>query len=460
MAADEGNGGRHGARSLSILWRVTSPPDAVAALLIRRSPWPVRVAAYGLLLLELGRATLSRTGGMDNLLVVQAVRIIFSGGTPYESKRFLYPPSSIPFALLEAPASDTTLRRIGPFIVGALLLIGWWAALRLFDIGLGSWLGVLPVGMAGIFVPASSVIGLSSWTAPIVAAMGVALLLMGRGRWLAAGVVVGVSIAVKPMLVPLGLIFLLNRRWAGLAAAAGIPVLVTAVVLPLLPKPGLFFTATVPFLLSGQDNFARLYDASLPAVLPRLDTPAALVVLARLAVAVVTVAAAVWRWRRGDDQRLRLVETSCLLMIGVFLVSTPAFPHYAMVVLPALVASLVVPGSVARTVWFWIALLPGLARVHVPGLETAHRQVFKIFILFVLLYGTLLWSAARRRPRSADAADDVIPDPPARSPMIPAARRGDDVRPAGPARESVTADPVNSGSAATSRSRPTPPRSS
>jgi arabinofuranan 3-O-arabinosyltransferase len=39
-------------------------------------------------------------------------------------------------------------------------------------------------------------------------------------------------------------------------------------------------------------------------------------------------------------------------------VMSPSFDHYATVAVPALVASVAAPGAVARTVWFWISLLP------------------------------------------------------------------------------------------------------
>ncbi|WP_433605581.1 glycosyltransferase family 87 protein [Dactylosporangium sp. CA-139114] len=365
-------------------------------MLKSRAPWVVLAGAYALLVQELVRISLTgQMHTMDNLLVVDAVRRLLGGGSPYESDRFLYPPSSVPFALVLTPLSDTQLERLFPWGLAVLLLVGWWAALRLFGVGLRSWLGVAGVAAFALFNPAVSVVELGNWTAPVAALMAVALLLMGRGRWLAAGVVIGVSIAVKPMLVPIGLVFLLARKWRGLAAAAGIPVVACAVVTPLLPEPELFFTRTLPFLLGGQDEFARPYDSSLPAMLPRIGIDGAPLVVVRVAVLAVAVATAVLRWRNGGDERLRLVDTSAIVMIGTFLVSTPAFGYYPLVVLLPLVASVVVRGSAARSVWFWVASVPLVRPLQFIGVDfldgghAGYRQAAKP-LAWMVVAGTLL----------------------------------------------------------------------
>ncbi|HTJ33850.1 MAG TPA: glycosyltransferase family 87 protein [Dactylosporangium sp.] len=365
-------------------------------MLKSRAPWVAVAGAYALLVQELVRISLTGSmHSMDNLLVVDAVRRLLDGGSPYESDRFLYPPSSVPFALALTPLSDTQLERLFPFGLAALLLLGWWAALRLFGVGLRSWLGVAGVAAFALFNPAVSVVELGNWTAPVAALMSVALLLMGRGRWLAAAAVIGLSIAVKPMLVPIGLVFLLARKWRGLAIAAGIPVAACAAVTPLLPEPGLFFTRTLPFLLGGQDDFARPYDSSLPAMLPRIGIDGAPLAIVRVAVIGIAVAAAVLRWRHGGDERLRLVDTSAILMIGTFLVSTPAFGYYPLVVLPPLVASVLVRGSVARSVWFWVAVVPLVRPLQFIGIDfldgghAQYRQAAKP-LAWMVIAGTLL----------------------------------------------------------------------
>ncbi len=66
-----------------------------------------------------------------------------------------------------------------------------------------------------------------------------------------------------------------------------------------------------------------------------------------------------------------------MVMLAAFLVSRPSFDHYLLVVLPLLLASVVRPGSTARSPWFWLALTPQLALVPWPS-ELAHkRRAFK-----------------------------------------------------------------------------------
>jgi len=396
--------------------------DEATTALRSRAPWPARIVVFVLLVQELYRISMTYPS-LDNVLVVDAARKLAHGFSPYESVRFLYPPSSLPFALALTPFTDHQLIRLFPWALAGLLLLGWWMALRMFEVPFFSWLGVLGIGVFSIFNPAVSVVELGNWAAAVVPLMSLALLLMSRERWLAAGLVIGLSIAIKPMLVPIGLIFLLARRWGGFAVAAGTPLAIAAAVLPFLPQPGLFFTKTVPFLLHGQDGFARPYDSSLLAILPRIGIDGPVVTVIRGLVLLLTVAVAVLLWRRGGDQRLRLVHTSTALMVGTFLVSTPTFGYYPMVLVPVLVASFVVPGSITRSVWYWIASIPQVLGVHfyridflgpVPASpEQAYKPVVWIGVVGLLL---LIKAWPRRatpaspyeipRQRSADASGD------------------------------------------------------
>lgn len=379
----------------------------------RRAPWSALVLAYAVFALVPVWAARRTDSGEDNLIVVRAARHLLDGVSPYADKRFVYPPASLLFGLAEAPFPDSVLRHLSPFACAALVLAGWWAALRLFEVSPRSWLGVLSVGGAALFAPFVNVVVLGSWTAPVAALACAALLLAGRERWLLAGAAVGLSIAIKPMLVPLGLVFLLARRWGGFALAAGIPAALSAIMLLVVPDRGRFFTDTVPFLLGGQDEYARPFDVSLGAILPRLGIDGAPVLAARLLLAAVAIAGAVLRWRAPGRTDLRLVETSAILMLGTFLVSSPGFDHYVLLVLPPLLASAAVPGSAVRTAWFWLALVPQSGAVRIQELDTLHRRAFKDWFMMAVLFGGLLWHTAAARRRRArqeyerDSASDV-----------------------------------------------------
>ncbi|GAA0455706.1 membrane protein [Paractinoplanes deccanensis] len=394
----------------------------VPAALAKIAPWPAVVVAYAIFAQQVWRIAVT-FWALDNNLIVDAVRNLQTGHSPYESKRFLYPPSSIPFALVQTPFTDHTLMRTIPYVLAVGVLVAWWAALKTFGFSMRSWLGIAGVAIVAVFEPVNLVLVNANWTAIVAALMSVALLLMSRNRWLLAGVAVGVSIAIKPMLVPLGLVFLLARRWGGFAAAAGIPVVLSGIVMALLPDPGLFFTKTVPFLLNGQDDFSKPYDSSLIAVLPRIGIDGPVVTVLRAVVLIVAITVAVLRWRQGGEERLRIVETSSALLLGTFLVLSPAFMYYPLLVIPMLVASIAVPGSIARSLWFWLAsllLIATVVRIYgldFPTRKPALRESFKgtAWITIAGLMLVIKVVAGLRKPPPSPAPrgldDDRRPEP-------------------------------------------------
>jgi len=386
--------------------------------LLRPASWPARAAAAGVLVavvLQVYRN--GHYGGMDNAFVVRAARSFLDGGSPYADKRFLYLPSAVLAAVPEALLPERVLRAAVPTGVVALVLAGWWCSLRIFGAGAGSRLAVLGAGGLAYFAPFRNLVLLGNWTAVSVAALPLALLLAVRGRWVAAGAVIGAAVAVKPMLVPFAVLFVFAGRWRALVVAAAIPAAASAAAALAMPHPGYFFTRTVPFLLRGQDRFAGLYDASLGAVLPRLGWPRGVA----LALAVVVAAVGVWcawrRWRRADDTPARVVETGAMLMLSAFLVSRPSFDHYVLVVLLPLLASVVVPGSVARTPWFWIALVPQIPVIDWPYLTPLTRRAFKDAAMFCVLAAVLGRRCAA--PLSSFRPRGVFPARPPVGPRVP-----------------------------------------
>ncbi|MGK5638876.1 glycosyltransferase 87 family protein [Streptomyces sp. URMC 126] len=381
------------------------PPsrDGFARWIAGRASWPVLSAALLVYVLSAGRMLGVRRAGMDNAVVVRAARALLEGGSPYADKRFLYLPGAVFAALPQAPFDDVTLSRAVPFATAALVLAGVVLALRIFDVRVDSRLAAALTAGLGLFLPFQSIVHLGNWTAASAVAFPAALLLALRGRWTAAGVTVGLAVALKPMLVPLLLLFVLARRRRALAWAVGLPVTISLAAALAMPRPGLFLTKTLPFLLHGQDDYAAPFDASWTAVLPRLGVPHHLAFVLAACAAVTVLAVARLRWLRGGDEALRLVECGSLLMLAAFLVSRPSFLHYALVIVPALVASVVVRGAAARSVWFWMALLPQLAGVSWPELGSARRHAFKDVVMFTGMAAVLALAAWRSRPRTARA---------------------------------------------------------
>ncbi|MER7570433.1 glycosyltransferase family 87 protein [Streptomyces sp. NPDC126514] len=373
------------------------------------SGWLVRPASWhlwALLAAVLGATTVrttrvTRDGGMDNAIVVRAARTWLEGGSPYDDPHFLYLPGAVLAAAPQALLTPAALRVLVPLAVTACLAGGWACALLLHRVPLRSRLAAL--GLAGLtagFAPFAHLILLANWTATAALALPLGLLLASRGRWAAAAVVLGTAIALKPVLVPAALLFVFAGRWRALALLIALPATASAVAALFLPDPTGFFTRTLPFLLRGDDDFVRLYEASPAAVLPRLGVPQGPAALLALLAAAAGVACAYRRWRRADAGPLRFTETAAALMLSAFLVSRPSYDHYLVIVVPLLLASLPCAGSVARSPWFWLALVPQLPGLSWPYLEPVQRRAFKDALTLCVLACTVAghgW-AGRREP--------------------------------------------------------------
>lgn len=382
-------------------WDSASSVDRRVAWLLRPAPRSWRFLGLVILLSVAVSASLRENWGSDNAFVVKAADALLAGVSPYEDKRFLYLPSAVIMAIPEALLPAPLLRCVLPLGMTGLVGLGWWASLRLFSVPVRSRLAVGGFGLFALaYKPYVNLVLIGNWTAISAAALPLALLLAQRRSWAAAGLVVGLAIACKPMLVPIGLLFLLARQWRGLALAVGVPVGLSLAGALMMPHPMLFFTKTLPFLFQGQDSYALPWDASPIAALPRLGVPEPLAVLLAFAGAGCGLWAAWRRWRRpvaadGDGGELRLVETACMVMLAAFLVSRPSFDHYLIVVLPLLLASGVRAGSMPRSPWFWVALLPQTAGIPWPSEFEHKRRAFRDMVTLCAVAGMLMRHSLR-----------------------------------------------------------------
>ncbi|ATL29844.1 Putative membrane protein Q2 colocalized with Q [Streptomyces formicae] len=331
-------------------------------------------------------------GGMDNAIVVRAAEAWLHGRSPYADRHFLYLPGAVLAAVPQAVLPTGVLRFLVPLAVTAGLVFGWGCALRIHGVALGSRFAVFGLlGLALGFAPFGHLVALGNWTVASAAVLPLALLLVRRGRWVAAGLAVGAAVAVKPLLAPVVLLFVFGRRWRALAVAVGVPVALSVAVALLLPDPGGFFTRTLPFLVRGDDSFVRLYEASPAAVLARLGAPRSAATLLALGAAAAGVWCAWRRWGRGGEGAARVVESAVMLMLAAFLVSRPSYDHYLLVVLPLLLAGVLTPGAVGRSPWFWVALVPQVPGFTWPWLEEGTRRAFKDAVTLCLLAAVVGW---------------------------------------------------------------------
>ena len=352
----------------------------ISGWLVRRASghlWVVLAAVLGAVAARTARLT--SDGGMDNAIVVRAARTWLAGGSPYDDPHFLYFPSAVLAAAPQALLPQTALRVLVPLAVTACLVAGWACALSLHGIPLRSRFAVLGLaGLAAGFGPFGHLVLLANWTATAAwPCRSACCWRAGAAGWRRARSSV-LAVALKPLLAPMALLFLFARRWRALAVLVLVPALGSAAAAALLmPDPAGFFTRTLPFLLRGDDTFVRLYEASPAAVLPRLGVPQPVAEGVALLAAGAVVLCAHRRWSRADAGPLRLPETAAALMLAAFLVSRPSYDHYLLVVVPLLLAGLPRAGSVARSPWFWLALVPQLPGLSWPYLETVQRRAFK-----------------------------------------------------------------------------------
>ncbi|MFF0738664.1 glycosyltransferase 87 family protein [Streptomyces chartreusis] len=291
----------------------------ISGWLVRPASWHLWVVLAAVLGAVVARtARLTSDGGMDNAIVVRAARVWLAGGSPYDDPHFLYLPSAVVAAAPWAAVPRGVLSVLVPVLVAGCLVGGWVCALRLHGVALRSRFAALGlIGLAAGFAPFAHLVLLGNWTATAALALPLAVLLLGRGRWLAAGLVLGAAVALKPLLAPMGLLFVFARRWRGLAWPAGVPAAASAGAALLLPDPAGFLTRTLPFLLRGDDGFVRLYEASPLAVLPRVGVPAVWTALLAFGMALVPqVPGVTWPYLEAGERRaFRDAVTLCVLAV-------------------------------------------------------------------------------------------------------------------------------------------------
>jgi arabinofuranan 3-O-arabinosyltransferase len=182
-------------------------------------------------------------------------------------------------------------------------------------------------------------------------AISLFFLLALRGQWTAAAAVVGLSIAVKPMLLPLVLVLVVAGRWRATATALGVPAALNAVALAVVAGP-LEVLHRLPSLVN-RTGLGAQYNSAWVDVARSLGLPEAATVALRLFVVAVALLVAWWSWRRLDDERLRLVTASSVLMIGEFAGGTLSEYHYMLILVP-MAMTVVIAGAPMR---FPVALL-------------------------------------------------------------------------------------------------------
>lgn len=377
---------------------------------------PITAAFWALGLLSLGTALVpivNGSQGYDTAPLWHAVRALLEGGDVYTEKGagdLLYPPSAL---LLLLPLGAFSLAWAGRlfFVVDlATILLATAMLLQLFGL---RWRGLAgAVALFGISLawPVLFTLDAGNVNGPILLGFAAFLLATERRLWTAAGVSLGVTLALKPILAPLLLVVMLYRRWKSLVVAVLVPALLSGIVLLVAPATRQFFDEALPLLFHGQNQQIQDVSIAIRSVAERLSIPDPLTAAIEVGVVAVT-ALLVWRrWRNDDVEPRRLVELSSIALTGAFLVSTFAFPHYGIFLLP-LAVSIADPSSPHRhwvtwTALFCIASPLGWKLDLLPsGVNDVLGERFTFALL--LLVGSF-WLALRREQRSHDLATEPL----------------------------------------------------
>jgi arabinofuranan 3-O-arabinosyltransferase len=359
--------------------------------------------------------------GYDTAPLTSAVHALFDGGQVYTGKGagdFLYPPSALLFLLPLGALSIAWAGRLFFVVDLATILCAAAVSLHVFGLRWRRLAGAITLFGLSLAWPVIFTIDAGNVNGPVLLGLAGFLLGAARGRWLAAGVCLGLTLALKPILAPVLIVVALYRRWRTFGVAVGIPVGLSAPLLLVVPSTRSFFHTTLPLLLHGQNAQIQEASIALRSAAAKLSVPPLATHVVEVVVALVTL---VLLWRRGRGSQTeprRLVELTAIALAGSFLLSTFAFSHYGIFLLPFAI-SLADRSSLHRH-WLTVGALFCIATRQGWGLSRLPHGVDEVlgerftFALVVMLLA--FWLGLRREansgaPRCREGACSDIVDP-------------------------------------------------
>jgi arabinofuranan 3-O-arabinosyltransferase len=297
--------------------------------------------------------------GADILTFRHAAQQFLQHSSPYpvgpQVNPFIFPPSALLFFLPLAFLSASVV--VGAYLViqSAAILFAGAFSLRIFGVPWRSAAGAAVVFGSALYVGMETNLAFSNVNGILVLAEASFLYLACRDRWDWAGVALGCSLALKPSLVLLLLVPLLWRHWRSFGISVGIPIGLSLVVLPFLPRTDVLFTQVLPYMLHGEAAAWPMFNASIVGTAPLLHIGDPMTLAVRIAVAVVAIFAIAQRRRADIDRRLQIVEVAGILVLLTLLDNSFSWPTYGWLLLPLLV-SVVSTESLLRTAPAWVAI--------------------------------------------------------------------------------------------------------
>lgn len=226
----------------------------------------------------------------------------------------------------------------------------------------------------------------------------------------AAGIILGVAMTIKPQFLALGVVSLLSGHIAVLVVAAVFMVVVFAAGWFTMSQPQNYVDRLLPYL--GQ---ARDYNnGSIEGVGRQLDWSEGAITGATVAFLVVVGLALVALWRYKREQPVVWVYCSLGVLFAGVLMTTGLMQGYYCIWLLPVIATVVIPGSPARTlliVVVWWCLVSSAAPPE--GLWAPAEAIIRWrsslawMALPLIMAGMAYWtwpSTTRTAPRSADVA--------------------------------------------------------
>lgn len=395
------------------LYVVLSPPPYHEAVRLR--PVISGVWALGILSLATSLVPIVNEGqGYDTAPLWHAVRALLEGDTVYTEQGagdLLYPPSALLMLLPLGAFSLPWAGRLFFFVDLATVLAATAIVLNVFGL---RWRG--PAGAIALFGislawPVLFTLHAGNVNGPILLGLALFLLAATRGRWTTGGIWLGLTLALKPLLAPLLIVLILYRRWRALTLAVAVPLLLSGVVLLAAPATRHFFDRTLPLLLHGQNQEIQDVSIALASVAERFSIPDPVTAAMQFVVLALT-GVLVWRrWRSHDNaEPRRLVELSSIALVGTFLASSFAFPHYGIFLLPFAVS--ITDRSSPYRDWLTWAVLFCLASPISWQLDVLPDRINDVlaerFTFALLLLLVCFWLALRRQP-AVDVRTEGVP---------------------------------------------------
>ncbi|WP_216897505.1 glycosyltransferase family 87 protein [Nocardia alni] len=277
---------------------------------------------------------------------------IYNDNVNLTDPHYLYPPGGTlviaPLAFIDPMHSKWCFVALN----AVAIIIAWYLMLKLFKLSVKHWAAPLTLLLMFASETVINTLAFGNVNGCVLLAEVLFIVLLIKRKDLWAGAIMGLTLTVKPTLAPMLLIPLLRRQWKVFIPAVGVPVVLTALALPLIKDPMDYLRRTLPYSIQARDYF----NSSIPGTAAYWGLPSPLVWAIRIAMGVL-VAVSIWllyRYYRNDEVFFICTSTGVLL-VGEYLISGLGQQYYSMTLFPFLM-TIALRNSVLRNWPAWLAI--------------------------------------------------------------------------------------------------------